>query len=454
MLDVPSLALRAYGNPRPAGLILIVGKLAAMKRSRGAQKTGLPPRPAGGKAKGDAATEHEAEMRLQKHMARAGVGSRRQCEALIAEGRVQIDGRTITELGTKVAAGQQVAVDGVPLGNARLVHYLVNKPTGVVSTNFDPSGRPRVIDMLPNVSERLFTVGRLDMSSEGLILLTNDGELANRLAHPRYGVEKTYLVQVAGSPDQEVLASLRRGVHLAEGLARATSVRVKKSLQQSTLLEIVLSEGKNREIRRILAKVGHKVVRLRRIAIGPLRLGELATGEFRRITPEELLALRAHRRVRAKGSKRSAASARPHLRPGGTREPAAAVAAPVKKPARENYGTVILPEDDRPADSRTADSRPARPAKAARPAKFSARPGKFAARPDKGAHGGRGKSTERRGKSSGQSGDGARAGKPSRPAKGVRGEKSGFKPAQGGLATKPRTGTGSKLRRKHKGRRG
>ena len=158
-----------------------------------------------------AATPHPVNptrrSRLQKVMARAGIGSRRHCEELIAAGRVQIDNRTVTELGTKVTPGQQVMVDGTPLANTRLVHYLVNKPVGVVSTNNDPAGRPRVIDLLPQVNERLFTVGRLDMSSEGLILVTNDGELANRLAHPRFGVEKTYLVQVAGKPDREVVDS-------------------------------------------------------------------------------------------------------------------------------------------------------------------------------------------------------------------------------------------------------
>ena len=133
------------------------------------------------------------------------------------------------------------------------------------------------------------------MSSEGLMLVTNDGDLANRLAHPRYGVEKTYQVLVAGQPDREVLDSLRRGVRLAEGLARATSVRVKKSLKQSTALEIVLCEGKNREIRRILAKVGHKVLRLKRIAIGSLRLGDMAPGEYRRLTNDELRQLRKGR---------------------------------------------------------------------------------------------------------------------------------------------------------------
>jgi 23S rRNA pseudouridine2605 synthase len=253
-------------------------------------------RPRGFAGEPHLAASHEAAapqgVRLQKAMAQAGIGSRRHCEELIAAGRVEVDGQTVSELGTKVRAGQEIRVDSVPLSRPQHVYFLVNKPTGVVSTNFDPSGRTRVIDLLPPLRERLFTVGRLDMSSEGLILVTNDGELANRLAHPRYRVEKTYHVVVAGTPEREVLATLCRGVHLAEGLARATSVRVCKMLKQSTLLEIVLSEGKNREIRRILAKVGHKVLRLKRVAIGPLRLGNLAPGEVRRLTPDEIRSLR------------------------------------------------------------------------------------------------------------------------------------------------------------------
>ncbi len=226
-------------------------------------------------------------------MAAAGVGSRRHCEELILAGRVEIDRKLVTELGTRVdPQRQEIRLDGVPLAQSRLVYYLVHKPPGVVSTNADPSGRPRVLDLLPPLRERLFTVGRLDLSSEGLILLTNDGELAQRLAHPRYGVEKTYHVLVAGCPSQEVLAKLRQGVHLAEGFARVASVRVKNALKQSTLLEIVLAEGRNRELRRILAKLGHKVLRLKRVALGGLRLRDLPPGQFRRLAPEEVRMLR------------------------------------------------------------------------------------------------------------------------------------------------------------------
>jgi 23S rRNA pseudouridine2605 synthase len=232
-------------------------------------------------------------VRLQKVMAAAGVGSRRHCEELIAAGRVQIAGST-ARLGDRVPEGAAVTVDGEALRVAsRTVYYLVNKPDGVVSTNYDQSGRTRVVDLVPQADrEHLFTVGRLDLSSEGLILVTNDGELANRLTHPKFGVEKTYSALVAGRPEAAVYQKLRQGVHLAEGVARCVSVYVKKELPQSTLLEIVLNEGKNREIRRILAKVGHKVLTLKRIAIGEVTMKGLRVGEFRPLTPHELRSLR------------------------------------------------------------------------------------------------------------------------------------------------------------------
>ena len=157
-----------------------------------------------------------------------------------------------------------------------------------------------MIDLLPNKNERLFTVGRLDLSSEGLMLVTNDGQLANELAHPRYGVEKTYHALVAGTPPREVLAKLREGVRLAEGVARVVSVRVKSTLKQSTLLEIVLAEGRNREIRRILAKVGHKVLRLKRVALGGVRLKDLPPGEFRKLRSDELRLLKKHAKPQSK----------------------------------------------------------------------------------------------------------------------------------------------------------
>jgi 23S rRNA pseudouridine2605 synthase len=243
---------------------------------------------------------------------------------LIVAGRVEVDRRVVTELGTKVdPVVQQIRVDGVALPQADRVYFAVYKPPGVVCTNRDPSGRPRVVDLVPFPELRLFPVGRLDLHSEGLILLTNDGELANWLAHPRYGVEKTYRVLVAGRPTPEVLAELRRGVHLAEGVARVDSTSVKKELKQSTIMEMVLKEGKNREIRRILARVGHKVLRLMRLAVGPVRLGDLPPGGFRRLTRNEVDALRGASRRRRDGMPRGRgprrrgprAGGRPHIPP-------------------------------------------------------------------------------------------------------------------------------------------
>jgi 23S rRNA pseudouridine2605 synthase len=238
------------------------------------------------------APPHKAE-RLQKVLAAAGLGSRRNCEELITTGRVEVDRRVVTELGTRVdPTSQQIRVDGVPLAKSKLVYYAVNKPVGVLCTNRDPSGRPRVVDLLPDRNARLFTIGRLDLHSDGLILATNDGELANRLTHPRYGVSKTYRVVVAGRPERDVLTKLLEGVHLAEGVARAERVEIKSRHKESTVLEMVLCEGKNREIRRVLARVGHKVERLTRIAVGPVRLGSLPSGASRRLTHEEVASLR------------------------------------------------------------------------------------------------------------------------------------------------------------------
>ena len=169
-------------------------------------------------------------------------------------------------------------------------YYLVNKPPGVLSTSRDPARRLRVIDLIPG-DQRLFTVGRLDMSSEGLILVTNDGALANRLAHPRYGIKKIYLVQVAGHLTRATLATLSDGIHLAEAVAQPARIRVKGRRKQSTTLEIVLAEGRNREIRRMLAHVGHKVMWLRRVAMGPLRLGHLSPGAHRPLEHAEIRAL-------------------------------------------------------------------------------------------------------------------------------------------------------------------
>jgi 23S rRNA pseudouridine2605 synthase len=235
----------------------------------------------------------EGADRLQKVLAAAGVASRRECEQLILDGRVEIDRQLVTELGTRVDPHrQEIRIDGEVLHQAKPVYYAVNKPEGVVCTSRDPAGRPRVVDMLPPEGPRAYCVGRLDMSSEGLILVTNDGELANGLTHPRHGVEKIYHVQVAGHLDEEALKKLRKGMHLAEGFASVKHLRVKSKRKNGTILEMILDEGRNREIRRLFARVGHKVQRLTRIAVGPVRLGDLPPGAVRLLTKQEVAALR------------------------------------------------------------------------------------------------------------------------------------------------------------------
>jgi 23S rRNA pseudouridine2605 synthase len=178
-------------------------------------------------------------------------------------------------------------VDGVLLKKQKLVYYAVNKPVGFVTTNRDPHGRPRVIDLVPP-DERVFPVGRLDRSSEGLILLTNDGELAQKLTHPKFGVRKVYRVTVAGKVDGETMKKMRQGIYIAEGFVKVEGAKLLKSRSRATEMEIVLKEGKNREIRRILARLGHKVQQLRRIAVGPLRLGDVPAGAYRIVTPGEV----------------------------------------------------------------------------------------------------------------------------------------------------------------------
>lgn len=261
-----------------------------------------------------AGADDDRGERLQKVLAAAGIASRRECEALIVDGRVQVDGEIVSELGARVnRTRQEIRVDGEPLARPKLQYYAVNKPTGVVCTARDPAGRPRVTDLLPTGVGRMFNVGRLDLASEGLILVTNDGELANQLTHPRHGVEKTYEVQVAGQLEPDVLAQLQRGVHLAEGFVHAVKVRVKSRKKNSTLLEVVLDEGRNREIRRLLARVGHKVQRLTRIAVGPIRLGEMPRGSVRPLKREEIQKLRevAAQGRTAEAEQRSKPAARP-----------------------------------------------------------------------------------------------------------------------------------------------
>ena len=233
-------------------------------------------------------------QRLNKFLAHAGVGSRRHCDKLIAAGRVKVDGRKVTELGMKLdPAAHQVAVDDQPVKAEKLVYWAVNKPVGHLCTNHDPAGRPRAVDLLPHVEQRVYTVGRLDEGSDGLLLMTNDGDLAMGLTHPRYGVPKTYYALVAGRPTDDDLQKLLDGVWLSDGKVKAKSVKRFKIQGSSTWIRVVLTEGKNREIRRMLAKLDHKVMRLKRVAIGPVKLDKLPKGKARRINEDELKELKA-----------------------------------------------------------------------------------------------------------------------------------------------------------------
>lgn len=236
------------------------------------------------------------EERLQKVLAHAGVASRRRAEEMIVEGRVQVNGEVVRQLGTKVNPRRDVIqVDGRPLGKPeRPMYILVYKPRGVLSAARDGRGRTTVVDLVPARS-RLYPVGRLDLDSEGLMLLTNDGALALRLAHPRYEHEKEYRVLVAGVPDEAALTRLRRGVGLEGGWTRPAQVHVERS-DGNTWLRMVLREGRKRQIRRMLEKVGYEVLRLIRVRMGPLRLGDLPPGGYRPLTREELAAIRRIRR--------------------------------------------------------------------------------------------------------------------------------------------------------------
>jgi 23S rRNA pseudouridine2605 synthase len=230
-------------------------------------------------------------MRLAKHLAHSGVASRRAAERLIAEGRVAVDGEVVTDPARDVGQGDRVEVDGEVVSGAEpRVVYAVNKPLGVVSTARDTHERPTVVELVPARGLRLYPVGRLDVDSGGLILLTNDGELANRLTHPRYEVPKTYMARLGGGRVGEgALRALRDGVELDDGrTAPARARRVKPDL-----IELTIHEGRNRQVRRMCEAVGHPVLALERIGFGPLRLDGLPLGAHRRLSEAEIECLRA-----------------------------------------------------------------------------------------------------------------------------------------------------------------
>ena len=232
-------------------------------------------------------------IRLQKVLAAAGIGSRRACEVLIGEGRVSVNDATVAEQGMRVDPETDVIrVDGMRIQTSSGQVYLaLNKPKGMVTAMTDPEGRPTVGDLVSDRRERLFHVGRLDADTEGLLLLTNDGELAHRLAHPSYEVPKTYLAELLGPLPRDVGRQLRAGVELEDGMARVDSFKLVDSAANRVLVEIVLHEGRKHIVRRMLEAVGHPVQRLVRTAVGPVQLGAQKSGRLRPLSRQELGAL-------------------------------------------------------------------------------------------------------------------------------------------------------------------
>jgi pseudouridine synthase len=226
-------------------------------------------------------------VRLNRYLASAGVGSRRAVDELIRAGRVTVNG-AVAELGAAVGEGDTVEVDGAPVAPEALVHVMLHKPAGVVTTASDPQGRRTVVELV-DAGVRLFPVGRLDRETTGLLLLTNDGALANHLAHPRHGVDKTYVAEVEGDPGAEALRRLAEGLELDDGVTAPASAR---RLGHGRI-ELVIHEGRNRQVRRMCDAVGHPVSRLHRSGYGPLTLGTLEPGGWRRLTDQEVEALRS-----------------------------------------------------------------------------------------------------------------------------------------------------------------
>lgn len=230
--------------------------------------------------------------RLQKVLARAGIASRRNCELMIGSGRVRVNGVTVT-LGARVSPSDVITVDDLPvITDTTLVYYLLNKPMHVVTTADDPQGRATVVQLVPS-EPRVFPVGRLDYETSGLLILTNDGELTNILTHPRHGVEKTYVAEVVGDVNDAGVKTLRTGVELDDGITSPAKVRILGRQSGHTLLELTIHEGRNRQVRRMCAAIGHEVAHLSRSRIGTLRDARLPAGEWRPLTVAEVRGLYA-----------------------------------------------------------------------------------------------------------------------------------------------------------------
>jgi pseudouridine synthase len=232
--------------------------------------------------------------RLQKFLAHSGVGSRRSCEELILQGKVKVNGQIVTALGTKIDPHKDIVqIAGKTVRNKeKKVYIILNKPAGYVTTSKDPQGRPTVLDLVKGVNERIYPVGRLDYETEGLLLLTNDGELAYRFTHPKYKIEKVYQALVKGIPSEAALQKLRNGIKLEDGITQPARVKVLKKENHSALLELTIHEGRNRQVRRMCEAIDHPVLKLKRTQISFLTLGTLPKGKYRVLSEKEIRLLK------------------------------------------------------------------------------------------------------------------------------------------------------------------
>jgi pseudouridine synthase len=228
--------------------------------------------------------------RIQKILAKAGIASRREAERMVVEGRVSVNGKVVETFGFKADPSKDhIKVDGRKLAPFEPnVILLLNKPRGYLSTVKDPKGRPTVLDLLRNLKWRVYPIGRLDFDAEGLLLLTNDGDLAHLLSHPRFSIPKTYWVKITGVPEEKKLVRLKRGVMLEDGQAKAVSLSLIRKREKNSWVRIVVTEGRNHLVKRMFSAIGHTVLKLKRIEYGPIQLGDLAFGQFRYLTPVEM----------------------------------------------------------------------------------------------------------------------------------------------------------------------
>jgi 23S rRNA pseudouridine2605 synthase len=233
--------------------------------------------------------------RLQKVIAHAGMASRRKAEELILDGRVTVNGKVVRELGVKVGPSDKIEVNGIPLDKEEPVYHLLYKPRGVISSVSDDKGRKVVTDFFPHITQRVYPIGRLDYDTSGLLLVTNDGEFANLLMHPKHEVDKLYVAKVKGIPTKEKLRLLEKGIQLEDGKTAPAKVRMLSvdKRKQTSIVEITIHEGRNRQVRRMFAAIGHEVMKLKREKYGFLTLSGLSTGDSRELSPHEVKQLRA-----------------------------------------------------------------------------------------------------------------------------------------------------------------